>query len=64
MVRLIQGRIEDEKYYKYYNISNSNIKIFCNISVTYIKKEMTAFEFLTRSLETMISYLIIAVLLN
>ena len=40
------------------------LKIFCNISVTYIKKEMTAFEFLTRSLETMISYLIIAVLLN
>lgn len=40
------------------------IKIFCNISITYIKKEMTAFEFLTRSLETMISYLIIAVLLN
>ena len=40
------------------------LKIFCNISVTYIKKEMTAFEFLTRSLETMIGYLIIAVLLN
>lgn len=40
------------------------LKIFCNISITYIKKEMTAFEFLTRSLETMISYLIIAVLLN
>ena len=40
------------------------LKIFCNISVTYIKKEMTAFEFLTRSLETMISYLIIAVLFN
>ena len=40
------------------------LKIICNISVTYIKKEMTAFEFLTRSLETMISYLIIAVLLN
>ena len=52
------------------NIVNSIIlviailKIFCNISVTYIKKEMTTFEFLTRSLETMISYLIIAVLLN
>ena len=52
------------------NIVNSIIlviailKIFCNISVTYIKKEMTAFEFLTRSLETMIGYLIIAVLLN
>lgn len=52
------------------NIVNSIIlviailKIFCNISVTYIKKEMTAFEFLTRSLETMISYLIIAVLFN
>ena len=40
------------------------LKIFCNISVTYIKKEMPAFEFLTRSLETMISYLIIAVLLD
>ena len=40
------------------------LKIFCNISLTYIKKEMTAFEFLTRSLETMISYLIIAVLFN
>ena len=40
------------------------LKIFCNISVTYIKKEMTAFEFLTRSLETMISYLIIVVLLK
>ena len=40
------------------------LKIFCNISVTYIKKEMTALEFLTRSLETIISYLIIAVLLN
>ena len=52
------------------NIVNSIIlviailKIFCNISITYIKKEMPAFEFLTRSLETMISYLIIAVLLN
>ena len=52
------------------NIVNSVIlviailKIFCNISVTYIKKEMAPFEFLTRSLETMISYLIIAVLLN
>ena len=40
------------------------LKIFCNISVTYIKKEMTAFEFLTRSLETMISYLIIAVIVS
>ena len=40
------------------------LKLFCNISVTYIKKEMPAFEFLTRSLETMISYLIIAVLLD
>lgn len=40
------------------------LKIFCNISVTYIKKEMSPIEIIIRYIETMISYLIIAVLLN
>ena len=40
------------------------LKIIYNICVNYIKEEMSPFEFLTRSLETMISYLILAVLLK
>ena len=40
------------------------LKIIYNISINYIKEEITPFELLTRSLETMISYLIIAVLLK
>ena len=42
----------------------SILKIICNICVNYIKEDMSPFELLTRSLETMISYLIIAVLLK
>ena len=40
------------------------LKIFFNIIMTYVKEEMSPIEIIIRHMETMISYLIIAVLLN
>lgn len=40
------------------------LKIFFNIIMTNVKEEMSPIEIIIRHMETMISYLIIAVLLN
>ena len=40
------------------------LKIFFNIIMTHVKEEMSPIEIIIRHMETMISYLIIAVLFN
>ena len=63
MVHLIQGRIEDEFSTADY-INNSIIKIFFNIIMTHVNEEMSPIEIIIRHTETMISYLIIAVIVS